>query len=440
MLRMQSQVSYARGDAQGSLAVSVQAPNGAARILGFREFVTLIAAFMAAQALAIDAMLPALSSIGMSLNLVVENHSQWVITSYVMGLGCGQLCWGFISDRFGRRPVLIGGLALYMIAAILCSLSSSFGVLLVWRGVHGVAAASAVVARSVIRDLYSGRNMARVMSLSFIVFLIVPIVAPSIGQLILLVAPWRYIFMTFGVFGALVGVWAALRLPETLHPEYRMTLSVRHILGAANLVLTTRSAICYTFVQTLLLGSLMSYIGMIQQIVSEVYHRGPWMPALFALSAVAMGFASYLNSRVVLRLGMRFISHTALLVFVFLALVHMSIAMLHAETLWVFVLFQSASLAALGLALSNFGAIALEPLGAVAGIGASLQGFICQLFSALVGALIGRQFHGTTVPLAVGALCCGLGALLFALLAENGRLFGPHNESLGEAFAAGADV
>jgi DHA1 family bicyclomycin/chloramphenicol resistance-like MFS transporter len=418
---------------------TVPAPHGAVRILGFGEFVALIAAFMAAQALAIDAMLPALPLITKSLHLMEENHSQWVITSYVIGLSCGQLCWGPLSDRLGRRPVLIGGLLLYATAAILCAVSSGFGELLGWRCVHGLAAASPVVARSVIRDLYSGRQMARVMSLTFMVFLIGPIVAPGLGQLILWVAPWRSIFLIFGVFGVSVALWAAFRLPETLHPEYRMRLNARHILGAAKLVLTTRISICYTLAQTVLLGSLMSYIGMVQQIVSEVYYRGPWMPTLFALCAIALGCASYLNARLVERIGMRFISHTALLIFFFLALIHVSIALLHAEPLWAFVLIQSACLASYGLAVSNFGAMAMEPLGAVAGIGASLLGFICQFFSALIGAFIGWHFHGTTVPLAAGALGCSVAALVFALLAEKGRLFRPHNDNVLDASGASVD-
>lgn len=396
------------------------APHGTGRSLGFGEFVALIAALMAAQALAIDAMLPALPSIAKSLHLIEENHRQWVITSYMIGLSGGQLCWGSLSDRFGRRPVLIGGMALYATAAILCAISSSFGALLSWRFVHGLAAASPVVARSVIRDLYSGRQMARVMSLTFMVFLIVPIIAPSLGQLTLWVAPWRSIFLIVGVFGVSVSLWVALRLPETLHPELRMRLRARRILGVAKLVITTRTSICYTLAQSVLLGSLMSYIGMVQQIVSEVYHRGPWMPALFAVCAIALGGTSYLNARWVERIGMRFISHIALLVFFFLALIHVSIALLHAEPLWAFVLIQSACLASYGLAVSNFGAMAMEPLGAVAGIGASLLGFICQFLSALIGAVIGWQFQGTTIPLAAGALGCSVAALLFTLLAQTG--------------------
>ena len=195
--------------------------------IGFTEFVVLAAAMMSTQAIAIDAMLPAFPVIGRALAIANENHVQWIITAYMAGMGCGQLFWGLMSDRFGRRPILLGGLSLYVLAALLCGLAGSFHALLAWRFVHGLAAASVVVTRSVVRDLYSGRHMARVMSLTFMVFLTVPILAPSLGALILMAAPWRYIFIVCGIFAAIVGVWAMARLPETLHPEYRLTLTGR---------------------------------------------------------------------------------------------------------------------------------------------------------------------------------------------------------------------
>src|ERR1700677_4504881 len=203
--------------------------------IGFLEFVVLAAAMMSTQAIAIDAMLPAFPVIVRALHVANENHVQWIVTAYMAGLGCGQLFWGLISDRFGRRPILIGGISLYVLAALLAGLAGSFHTLLGWRLIHGLAAASVVVTRSVIRDLYSGRHMARVMSLTFMVFLTVPIVAPSLGQLILLLAPWRTIFMVFAGFAALVWVWALTRLPETLHPEYRLSLTRTHVVGAVRL-------------------------------------------------------------------------------------------------------------------------------------------------------------------------------------------------------------
>jgi MFS transporter, DHA1 family, multidrug resistance protein len=395
--------------------------------IGFVEFVVLAAAMMSTQAIAIDAMLPAFPIIVRTLQIANENHVQWIVTAYMVGLGCGQLFWGLISDRFGRRPILIGGLGLYVVAALLSGLAGSFHTLLAWRFVHGTAAASVVVARSVIRDLYSGRHMARVMSLTFMVFLTVPILAPSLGQLILWMAPWRYIFIVCGIFAAFVCAWAVWRLPETLHPEYRLTLNRAHIVNAVRLVAFNRGSLCYTLAMTVMFGGIMAYVGMVQQIFGEVFHRANLMPTMFALCATSMGVAAFLNSRIVERLGMRRISHTALLTYLAITGLHTVIAAAGAEQLWTFVAFQSATMACFALSISNFGAMAMDPVASVAGIGASLQGFVSTLGGALVGALIGRQFNGTLLPLAAGSLCCGLTSLLFVLFAEKGRLFRGHH-------------
>jgi DHA1 family bicyclomycin/chloramphenicol resistance-like MFS transporter len=407
--------------------------------IGFLEFVALAAAMMSTQAIAIDAMLPAFPIIVRALHIANENHVQWIVTAYMVGLGCGQLAWGLMSDRFGRRPILIGGLTLYVAAALLAGLAGSFHTLLVWRFIHGLAAASVVVARSVIRDLYSGRHMARVMSLTFMVFLMVPIVAPSIGQLILLAAPWRYIFILCGVFAAVVCIWAAVRLPETLHPEYRLTLSVSHIAGAIRLVVSNRASLCYTLAMSVMFAGIMAYVGMVQQIFGEVFHVPNLMPTMFALCAAFMGIAAFLNSRIVERLGMRRISHTALLTYIIITGLHTVIATLGVEQLWMFVAFQSATMACFALSISNFGAMAMEPVASVAGIGASLQGFVSSLGGALLGAIIGRQFNGTLVPLAAGSLGCGLASLLFVLAAEKGKLFRGHHSGGGESAVARAE-
>jgi len=407
--------------------------------LGFTEFVVLVAAMMACQAIAIDAMLPALPTIVRMLGVSNPNHGQLVITAYVTGLGLGQLFWGLMSDRFGRRPILLTGIALYVLAAMSCALTDSFAALLAWRLIHGLAAASVVVARSVIRDLYSGRPMARVMSLTFVVFLMVPVIAPSLGQLVLMLAPWRYIFIVLAAFASLVWVWAFLRLRETLHPEYRLILTRAHVAGALRLVLGNRVSVCYTLALGVMFGALLAYVGMVQQIFSDVFHRASLMPAVFALCAGSMGVMSFVNSRIVERLGMRRISHTALLVFILVTAAHLAVARSGGETLWLFVVLQSATMASFALAGPNFGAMAMEPVGSVAGIGAALQGFISTFGGALVGALIGRQFNGTTLPLAAGSVCCGLIGLGFVLLAERGRLFrGHHSANPGAAAAAPA--
>ena len=414
------------------------AASAAAVRMEFAEFVVLIAAMMAAQAIAIDAMLPAFPIIVDALHVPHENQVQWILTFYISGMGCGQLVWGMMSDRFGRRPVLLGGLGLYVVAALLCGLTSSFHVLLAWRFVHGLAAASVTVSRSVIRDLYSGRHMARVMSLTFVVFLTVPVLAPSLGQLILVMAPWRVIFIVCSAYAAIVWLWALLRLKETLHPEYRLTLTRTHIAAAVRLVLGNRTSLCYTLALTVMFGSILAYVGMVAQIFSEVFHRASLMPIMFALCAVTMGFAAFMNSHFVERLGMRLISHTALLIFIGITTLHVVVAALGWEQLWTFVVFQAVTMAFFSLAVSNFGAMAMEPIGEVAGIGASLQGFIQSFGGALVGAAIGRLFNDTTVPLAGGALACGLAALVFVLLAEKGRLFKSHHTASATGSADGA--
>ena len=396
---------------------------------GFGEFVVLIAILMALQALGIDAMLPALPTIGHALGIGDETRLQWIVASYIAGMGAGQLFWGILADRYGRRPIMLTGLALYLLASACSALAQTEPAMLACRFLHGAAAASAVVCRSVVRDLYSGRRMARVMSLTFIVFLIVPVLAPSIGQLILLWLPWRWLFGCFALAAALMLAWAALRLPETLHPEYRLTITAEHVLHSTRIVVTDPLSIYHTLAMTLLFGWLIAYVASVQQIFADVFHRPQLMPAMFALCASAMGVTSWLNSHLVERLGMRVIGHTALLAFIAITALHWLLARTGYETMTSFVLFQAASLACVGMCSGNFGTIAMEPLAAIAGIGAALQGFISSVGAALLGALIGARFDGTTAPLALGALLAGVAALALVLVAEKGRLFRPHHAS-----------
>jgi DHA1 family bicyclomycin/chloramphenicol resistance-like MFS transporter len=393
------------------------------KTLGFAELVVLTAAMMACQALAIDAMLPGLPTIGAALGVSDADRAQWIVLAYIVGLGCGQLFWGMFSDRFGRRRILLIGIGSYALAALLCGFTSSFAALLAWRFVHGTAAASVVVARSVIRDLYSGTRMARVMSLTFIVFLMSPVIAPSLGQLLLLLAPWRSLFLMMGLFGACVWCWSLLRLPETLHAQYRLPLKAARIAGALRLVLGHRAALFYSLAVAWVMGALFAYVSMVQQIFADTFHHASWMPGLFAACAAAMGVASYLNSRLVERLGMRVISHTGLLLLLAASLVHLLLALLGADSIISFTLLQAVTLACVGLTVSNFGTLAMEPMGAVAGIAASLQGCISMAGGALSAALIGRTFHGSTLPLALGSSLYTLCAIGCVLVAEQGRLF-----------------
>jgi DHA1 family bicyclomycin/chloramphenicol resistance-like MFS transporter len=392
--------------------------------MGFGQFVALIAAMMATNALAIDSMLPALPHIGEALGVHDPNARQWVITSYLLGFGVAQLVYGSLADRYGRKPVLMVGLTLYTIFAALCAFSTTFEMLLLARFLTGLGAASTrVLTISIVRDCYAGRQMARVMSLAFIVFLATPVIAPSLGQAIMLFASWRWIFGVLSIFGLIVIAWAAIKLPETQHPEDRIPISVAGVTSAFKAALTDRIAMGYTLAAALVLSGLFGFLNSAQQVFVDVLGAGDIFPLIFAGIAGSMAVSSLLNSRIVERLGMRKVSHWALIGFIGVAAAHAVIAMTGHETLWTFALMQAAMMFCFGLVMSNFGAIAMEPLGHVAGAAASIQGFITTIGGALCGFVIGQMFDGTTVPLTLGFTGFGLAGLLMVLATEKGKLF-----------------
>jgi DHA1 family bicyclomycin/chloramphenicol resistance-like MFS transporter len=404
--------------------------------MGFGQFVALIAAMMATNALAIDSMLPAMPQIGDALGVAADNERQWILTAYLLGFGAAQIVYGSLADRFGRKPVLLVGLAIYVVFAAACAFATSFEMLLTARALCGVgAAATRVLAVSIVRDCYSGRQMARVMSLSFIVFLGVPIVAPSLGQAILLVAPWPWIFGVLAIFGLAVIAWSAAKLPETLHPEDRVPLDPGPVLAAFKECLTNRVAVGYTLAATLVLGGLFGFLNSAQQVFVGVLGAGAAFPLIFAAIAGGIAVSSLLNARIVDKLGMRLVSHTALVGYIAFACVHALIALGGHETLWTFSLMQAGMMFCFGLVMSNFGSIAMEPLGHLAGTAASVQGFITTIGGALFGFWIGQLFDGTTVPLTVGFAGFGIAGLLAVLVTEKGRMFhagaGPGADAAG---------
>ena len=389
-----------------------------------RHFVSLIAALMAVNALAIDSMLPAMPAIAHSFGVPAGNRQQLIVTVYLLGFGISQIIYGPLSDRFGRKIPLLSGLAIYVVFSLLAAASQSLEVLLVARLVQGVgAAATRVLAVSIVRDCFAGSQMARVMSLAYIVFLAVPILAPSLGQLVMLVFPWRAIFIGLALFGALVSVWVVLGLPETLHPDDRLPIEPGRIIAAFRLTVTTRSAVCYMLAMTFMLGGLFGFINSAQQIFAGVFGKPQFFTLIFAGIAAFMGLASLINARIVGRLGTRPVSHTALIGYLVATLLHLVIALSGAETIWSFSVFQAGMMFCFGLVVSNFGALAMEPLGHVAGTASSVQGFVTTAGGALLGFYVGQQFNGTTLPLVLGFAIYGLASLVLVILAERGRLF-----------------
>ncbi len=401
---------------------------GSQPAIGFREFVALMAALMSINALGIDMMLPALPDISRDLGMTIENQRQWIISVYMIGFGLAQLAYGPLADRYGRRPLMLAGLLLYTSTSLIASFADSFETMMVARFLQGMAAAaSRVLVVSMVRDCYSGRQMARVMSLTFIVFLAAPIFAPSIGKLILLVAPWEAIFHALAAFSAILATWMVLRLDETLHPEYRRSIDLGEIAAAARQVVVNRCSLGYTLALSMSFGAMLGFLGSAQQLFTDVFEAEDIFPLIFAFISGSMGLASYLNSRIVLRLGSRRVSHFALAGFIAIGGVHLLSAELIGETLMSFVMFQFAIMFCAGLMGSNFGAMAMEPMGAIAGTASSVQGTISTLIAATMGIVVGQSFNATSIPVVLGFFGGGIGALAAVLYAERGKLFRPQH-------------
>ncbi len=393
--------------------------------IGLPEFVALSAMLMATNALAIDIMLPALPEIGASYELTRENDRQLVIIAYMMGFGVSQLFYGPLTDRFGRRNVLFLSLGCYVIAGVACILAPSFFWLIAARIFQGASAGgSRVIAVSAARDLYSGRTMAKVMSLIMLVFMAAPILAPSIGTLLLEFTDWRGIFWALVLFGAVMVAWVYFRMPETLAPDMRIPLNVNTVAGNYWKVLTTRTSIGYTIASGFVFGALMSFVSASEQLYREVYDTGKMFALWFAGAALAMSASNLLNSRLVEQYGMRKLSHAALLLFVAVSVVHAILALQGPVAFPVFYALVLVTFFTIGFQGPNYGAISMEPLGRLAGSGSAANGFASSFVSAAIGGLIASQFDGTTAPIFVGHVVVSIIALVIVLITERGRLFG----------------
>ncbi len=421
---------------------STQSASAPIRRLPLAEFVAMTAMLMALNALAIDIMLPALPDMAMSFGLLPvtdhpltcpavldagSNDHQLIIVSYMLGFGVSQLFYGPLTDRYGRRPVLFVSLACYTVAAILCLYAPTFDLLIAARVFMGASAGgSRVIAVSAARDLYVGRQMAKVMSLVMIVFMTAPILAPFFGQMMLHVMPWHGIFWFLAGFGVLMFLWVFFRLPETLPPERRVPLNPSSILRSYWKVFRTREALGYTIASGFLFGALMSYISSSEQLFHNVYDTGEMFPLWFAGAAVAMTASNLINSRIVERLGMRKISHTALIAFVVVSAIHAAFALAGPVDFTIFYTLLIAAFFCIGFQGPNYNAIGMERLGALAGSGAALIGFASSFVSASIGGLIARQFDCTITPIFVGHFILGALALLVIFITERGKLLQSH--------------
>jgi len=412
------------------------------RVLSRPEFIALMAALMALNALAIDVMLPALPYMGEALGVSSENERQFVISAYMIGMGVAQLAFGPLTDRFGRRGPLLAGMGIYIIAALAAIFAPSFGALIALRVIQGMGAASVrVISTAVIRDRYEGRAMAEVMSLVFMVFMAIPIIAPGIGQVILLIGDWHNIFIFMGLLAAAFWLWTFIRLPETLPVAERRPLSFKSVYDGFVIVCTNRVAFSYGLAGTFLFGALFGFISSSQQIYVDIYGLGVYFPVAFAAMAGLMGVSSFTNSKIVRRFGMRRLSHGAMLTFTGFSAVWLAFALVGFLPLWLFFSLLAIIMFSFGWSASNMNSLSMEPLGAVAGTAAAVFGFIQTVGGALIGGYIGQLFNGTTIPVAAGYLSMGILSLLCILIAEKGKLFGvgdyrPRTDDAAAAAAA----
>lgn len=388
------------------------------------EFVVLMAALQALQALAIDIMLPALGTISADLELSDPNRRQLIVGVFLICAGLGSLVPGVLADRFGRKPVIVFSLCAYVVFSLVCALVSSFFMLLVARGLMGFfSAALLVLPMTVIRDRFEGDQMARTQSLVAMTFMVVPMVAPIMGQAVLLVAGWRWIFGIMAVLGTAVLVWAMARLPETLHDEHRQGINPPIIARNMVLALTVRASFGYIVGAAVVQAALFGYINSAQQLVGEHFRAGLMFPAVFGGMALIMASTNFVNSRIVERFGARRVSQTALIAYTLAAAVHLAIAASGGETLWVFVPLMTFSMCMMSFIGANFQSISLQPFARTAGAAASVVSFVRLMLGSTLGALIGQAYDGTARPIFAAMLAAGIIALLAVLYSERGRLF-----------------
>ena len=372
-------------------------------------------------ALSIDAMLPALPRIGEDLGVVERNHYQLVVTVLFLGMMVGQLLYGPVSDSTGREPAIYAGLLIFLLGCLLSIFATDYTVMLLGRFLQGLGAAGPrIVIIALVRDRYSGRAMARIMSFIMAVFILVPALAPGLGQVILLIADWRVIFISFFVLASIAFAWFALRQGETLAREKRRPFRLRGVAAGVVETCTNRQALGYTLAAGLIFGAFVGYLSSSQQVFQGLYGVGVLFPLYFASLALAIGGASIVNARLVTRFGMHYLSNRALWIQCGLSLVFLVVtaAVNGAPPLWAFMTYFMAAFFCIGILFGNFNALAMESMGHIAGVAAAVVGSLSTFISVFLGTVIGQAYDGTVLPLIGGFTLLGFASLAVLYWAE----------------------
>ena len=392
--------------------------------IGLGEFVALMATLTALVAVSIDMVLPALPAIGATLGVERANDNQLIVSLLFLGFGLGQLFYGPLSDATGRKPAAYVGLALFTLGCMLALLARTFPLMLVGRFLQGVGVAGPrTITLALVRDRFEGRAMARVMSLIMGVFILVPIVAPAIGQAILGVSGWRAIFGVYLAMGLIASIWFAVRQEETLPPVRRMPFSLARMAGATREVVTNRKSIGYTIASGYVFGAFLGYLTSAQQILQEQYALGTQFPLYFAMLAVAIGGASFVNAGLVVRYGMRPLSNWSLRGICIVSVLFTAIVSTGSgqPPLWMLMTYLMVVFFGIGLLFGNLNALAMQPLGHIAGTGAAVVGATSMLISLVLGTWIGQSYNGTVLALVAGFAVLSACSIIAAWWAESGE-------------------
>lgn len=411
--------------------MSFRAPTKA---IPFPEFVVLMAMISSLVAFSVDAMLPALPAMREALNVTVTYDGQLVIATLMFGLGAGQLLFGPLTDRFGRRPIFLVGCLVFVVGSLVCLAATDLTVMLIGRLIQGIGAASPrICSQAMIRDQYQGEAMARVMSLISMVFITVPMIAPAFGQWILLVSDWKMIFIVIMMMSVVATCWLLVRQPETLVVEKRRPLNVALISQSIGDMVRNPRVMGCILAMGCNFGAFLAYLGTSEKLLIGLYDVGQNFAWLFALLAFAIGFASFTNASLVMRLGMpRLIRLAQLTIFVFsLLLLLVWLFSPSLPPLWLNMGLLMVVLFGVGILFGNLSALAMQPLGHLAGLGAAIVGFLSSVLSVVLSIVIAAFMVDDYTPIAVGFCCCAVGGMasIHWALSSEGASPKPINQS-----------
>lgn len=374
-----------------------------------------MALYVALMAMSIDMVLPALFVMGQEFGIIDQNQMQYVIGVLFLGFTFGQIIYGPLADSFGRKPTVYVGLVIFAVGNILSITAQDYSMMLLGRFLQGFGAASPrIVSIAIIRDLYKGREMARVMSFIMTIFIIIPVVAPSIGQALLFVVSWRFLFGVFFAAAIIATIWTFIRLPETLKKQDVRPFNLSAIWKDFLIVLSNKTTVIYTICTGLVFGALVGYLASCRQIFQDYFQVGELFPIYFGISALAIGASSIVNSMIVRKYGMKLICHHALILMMVMSglMIILSVVQHQQLQLWQFMIFAVINFFAVGMLFGNLNALAMEPMGHVAGVAAAVTGCLSSGISAIIGTLIGQSYNNTLTPIFCGFLLLTSAAFL----------------------------